>query len=173
MTKTIDYETVQKIRYIADDGTEFEKEIDCKAHERKLSEEVKKIKWNRIFGEGREDFITWWTEGRNECWYNVTISSEEDLVDLLTMINNDRITAPFVGDKFTNEVLYTIGKGEKFTMLLYDDPENNYMNRFNVGEIKTKEQYERYLKMIDNLESLAADFRNNLKYEPKEENENK
>lgn len=171
MTKTIHYETVQKIRYIADDGSEFEKEFDCKTYERNLAKEVEKIRWKQIFGEAYMDYATYWCENRGECWYDVTIKSEDDLIDFLNMTKN--IDAPFVEERFTNEVLETLNRGEEYTMLLYSDPEGNYMNRFGRCALKKKEQYEKELEMIANLEKLAANFRKYLRYEPEEEGENK
>ena len=36
--------------FAADDGAEFSNSAQCKAHEAKLSEEIKLVKWNKIFG---------------------------------------------------------------------------------------------------------------------------
>ena len=171
MTKTIDYETVQKVRYIANDGTEFEKELDCKVYETELSASVKRAMFDKIFGDPYLDYATEWTRGNGECWYNVRIESKDDFISFLKIMED--FDNPFINETFIDKVNDILDNGEIYTMLIYNDPECNYMNKVGNYPIKSKECYESVLKMIDNLYKLADDFKKYISYEPEEEGENK
>lgn len=160
--------------FIANDGTEFNTEQACLAHEREIADGVRLVKMERIFGEKIVDFVADWCLGYGQ-WYKAKIKTEEDLVDFLAIVKeydawDMRTGSNFQDKRFIDEVMSVIKNDETFEMLIWWNSDGGYVTR--VFPVYNHENsYDYALKRINNLRIIADELERYIKYEPIEEEE--
>ncbi len=156
--------TVQKSVFIADDGTEFSTEYNCKAYENKLDEQVRLAKWDKLFGKGFEDAASRWVNG-SVFWYNVVLNSKDDLIDFLTLIKKYDNCSFDSSSGFAEEVLETLNRGESYKMLVCVEEDGGFISRFYYNT-NGEDSYKRWIDAIDNMAKLAETMREYIEYTP-------
>ena len=166
MTKVVKNEMVEKIRYIADDGAEFETEPQCRAHEEKSTAAMIEVKRNKLFSNAFNDEITEWLNGYGQ-WFLVTLEKKEDIIDFLEVLKSENYTdASYFDTSFVKEVCEVINRGDKFDMLIYWG--DGYVTRYNYCFIN-EENYRNALKRLDDSLKLIEAMKTQMKYIPKED----
>ena len=163
MTTKIFSETVERKIFIANDGKEFSTEYQCKAHEEKLTAEIRQAKRNRLFKNPIEDSVTSWVNGYGR-WWEITLNNYDDLVDFLEIIS-DAFDASYFDTSFVNEVTSVLDNGSPFEMLVYEG--DCYLTRYD-RVCTTEDFYNETLAEYDDAERLIAAMRRNTKFVSKE-----
>ena len=168
MTEIITKAEVEQKIYIANDGTKFDKKLDCEVYENKMNEAVRKAKWDKIMGKGTVCPTVMWTYGCEVEWYLVSIKTHDDLIDFLSLIS--KYEAYDFDTKFIDEVTIAINNGEEFKMVVDVNDENGYIGRYKINFPSTnKESYDNYIASFDEEIKLLEEMKKYVTYtEPKE-----
>ncbi|MBO7461984.1 MAG: hypothetical protein J6T96_05265 [Bacteroidales bacterium] len=168
MTKIIEKVEVEKTKYIANDGTEFENEIECRTYENKFRDAERKAKFEKIFGKPMCSPAADWIHG--PCnWYDVTITSIDELIDFLTLVKSYECNSDWFDNNFVDRVTAKLNNGEKYNMLVEID-DCYYISIYSHG-FEDKMAYERYMSKFESALELLEKMKQFVTYtEPETEN---
>lgn len=167
MTEIITKAEVEQKTYVANDGTKFDNEIECKTHENKMNETLRKAKWNKIMGNGIQCPTVEWIYDV-VTWHFVTLKTYDDLIDFLSLMT-DFDTYHF-DSKFVDEVTTAINSGEEFKMIVTINNDGGYASRYTVKYSsglngKTpKERYDEYIARFDDEIRLLEEMKKYVTY---------
>ena len=172
MTEIITKAEVEQKTYIANDGTKFDKKLDCEVYENKMSEAIRNAKWNKIMGKEIQCPTVEWVYD-NVSWHFVTLKTYDDLIDFLSLTT--KFDTYHFDSKFADEVTTAINNGEEFKMIVTINNDGGYASRYAVKFFsglngKTpKERYDEYIARFDDEIRLLEEMKKYVTYTELEE----
>lgn len=121
-TKMVEQTTV---KFVADDGTEFDKDYDCSIYEAKKNREILKAKLDGALTEVKLHIMEWWN---CSAVYKVKARNKEDILNIYA----------YVDDSYESFEYYekTIPIGETIYMVVSEDGYANFYNFDLATELK-------------------------------------
>lgn len=121
-TKMVEQTTV---KFVADDGTEFDKDYECRIYETKKNREILKAKLDGALTEIKLHIMEWWN---CSTVYKVKARNKEDILNIYA----------YVDDSFDSFDYYeqTIPIGETIYMVVSEDGYANFYNFDLAKELK-------------------------------------